>query len=223
MRAPHHPRMRLLVLGASGGIGRWLVRLAAARGHVVTALVRDSATLAAPDGVRLRRGDVTDPAVLDVALPGQDVVLSALGLRRAGRSPWAALESPRDLVAHTMRVLVAAMRRHGVPRVAIVSAAGVGDSLARCSLAVRGLVGAGNVAVAYRDLAEAEAVLAASDRDWLAVRPVTLLDGPPARAARPVARYRLTSAIRRAEVATWMLDAAERPDGFAERRVMLGR
>lgn len=215
--------MRLLVLGASGGVGRWLVRLAAERGHAVTALVRDAAVLAAPDGVRVRRGDVTDPAVLDDVLPGQDAVLSALGLRRAGRSPWAPLRSPPDLVAHATRRLVDAMARHDVRRVVVVSAAGVGDSLARCSFAVRRLVAAGNVGVAYRDLAAAEAALAASDRDWLAVRPVTLLHGPPARAARPIARYGLASAVRRSEVAAWMLDAAARPAPLAERRVLLGR
>jgi putative NADH-flavin reductase len=215
--------VRVLVLGASGGIGRWLVRIAAERGHVVTALVRDSAEVDVPEAVRLRRGDVTDPAVLDVVLPGQDVVLSALGLRRAGRGPWAPLRSPRDLVAHAMRGLVAAMGRHGVRRTIVVSAAGVGDSLACCSLPVRRLVAAGNVGVAYRDLLAAEAVLAASDRDWLAVRPVTLVDGPPQRPARPVARYGLASTVRRAEVATWMLDAAARPTPFVERRVMLGR
>ena len=218
--------MRVLVLGASGGIGRWLVRLAAERGHAVTALVREAATLdasAASDAVRVRRGDITDPAVLDVVLPGHDAVLCALGLRRAGRSPWAPLRSPRDLVAHTARALVAAMARHGVPRVVLVSAAGVGDSLAHCSFPVRRLVAAGNVGVAYRDLAAAEAALAASDRDWCAVRPVTLLDGPPARIARPVARYGVASGVRRAEVATWMLDAAARPIPFVERRVLLGR
>ena len=215
--------MHLLVLGATGGIGRWLVRIAAERGHAVTALARHASELAVPDGVRLRRGDVTDPAVLDAVLPGQDAVLCALGLRRAARSPWAALRSPRDLVGHTARVLVAAMARHGVSRVVLVSAAGVGDSLARCTFPVRRLVGAGNVGVAYRDLAAAEAALAASDRDWCAVRPVTLADGPPARRARPVARYGITSSVRRSEVATWMVDAAEGPAPFAERRVMLGR
>ncbi len=215
--------MRVLVLGASGGIGRWLVRIAAERGHAVTALIRDTSDLEVPDGVRLRRGDVTDPAVLDVVLPGQDVVLSALGLRRAGRSPWAPLRSPRDLVAHVTRVLVAGMERHGVRRTVVVSAAGVGDSLARCSFPVRRLVASGNVAVAYRDLLAAEAALAASGRDWAAVRPVTLLDGPPQRTARPVARYGLASVVRRSEVATWMLDAAARPTPFVERRVMLGR
>jgi uncharacterized protein YbjT (DUF2867 family) len=121
-----------------------------------------------------------------------------------------------------MRALVPAMRSHGVPRLVVISAAGVGDSLPRLTRPVRRLVASGNVAVAYRDLAAAEEVLAASGLDWLAVRPVTLLDGPPRRPARPVARYGLLSTIRRSEVARWMLDAVERPAPFAERRVLLG-
>ena len=217
--------MRLLVLGASGGCGRWLVRLAAERGHEVTALVRPASDVHADAGgarVAVHRGDVADPALLDHVLPGHDAVLSALGLRRAGRSPWAPLRSPSDLTERVTRSLVPAMRRHGVPRLVAISAAGVGDSLPRLTWPVRRLVATGNVAVAYRDLAAMEAALAASDLDWLAVRPVTLADGEPRRAARPVGRYRLTSTVRRSEVAAWMLDAVERPAPFAERRVLLG-
>jgi hypothetical protein len=72
--------MRLLILGASGGCGPWLTRLAAERGHTVTALVRPSATLDAPSGVVVERGDVTDGAVLDSIMPGHEAVLSAIGL-----------------------------------------------------------------------------------------------------------------------------------------------
>ena len=214
--------MRLLILGASGGCGRWLARLAAERGHPVTALVRADTAFDAVPGIVVLRGDVTEPGVLDTVLPGHDAVLSALGLRRAGRSPWAPLRSPADLTERTVRHLLPAMRRHGVERLVAISAAGVGDSLARLTWPVRRLVAAGNVAVAYRDLAAMEALLAASDRDWLAVRPVTLTDGPPRNPARAVARYGLTSTIRRSEVAAWMLDAVVRPAPFAERRVLLG-
>ena len=214
--------MRVLILGASGGCGRWLTRLAAERGHDVATLVRPSAELAAPDGVVVHRGDVTDAAALDRALAGRDAVLSALGLRRAGRSPWAPLRSPPDLTARATRALVPAMRRRGIDRLVAISAAGVGDSLARLGWPVRRLVATGNVAVAYRDLERMERVLEESALDWLAVRPVTLADGAPRRAARPVERYGLTSSVRRSEVAAWMLDAVERPAPFAERRVLLG-
>jgi len=201
--------MRLLVLGASGGIGRWLVKLGALR-HEVTALVRPGAELDAPANVVVRRGDPADAAALAEALAGQDAVLSALGLRRAGKSPWAPLRSPADLTQRVTARLIPAMREQGIGRLAVVSAAGVGESFARCSWPVRKLVSTANVGVAYRDLAAMESVLAASDVDWLAVRPVTLVDGQPTGAARPVERYGLTSTIRRADVAAWMLNAVER-------------
>jgi uncharacterized protein YbjT (DUF2867 family) len=225
--------MRLLVLGASGGCGRWLVRLAAERGHRVTALVRDGSDAAAPAGVVVRRGDAADAATLDAALAAlaalagaggaaDDLaVLSCLGLRRAGRSPWAPLRSPPDLTARVTRLLLPAMHRHGVRRVVALSAAGVGDSLAHCSWPVRRLVAAGNVGVAYRDLAAMEAALAASDAAWIVARPVTLVDGARTGGARQVARYGLTSTIRRADVAAWMLAAAEQPAGSAGRQVMI--
>jgi putative NADH-flavin reductase len=157
--------MYLLILGASGGCGRWLVRIATERGHTITALVRTNAAFDTPPGVVMQRGDVTDVGVLDVVLPGHDAVLSAIGLRRAGRSPWAPLRSPPDLTERTMRQLLPAMKRHGVPRLLTVSAGGVGESLGQLTWPVRRLVGSGNIAVAYRDLAAMEALLAASDRE----------------------------------------------------------
>lgn len=214
--------MRLLILGASGGCGRWLTRFAAERGHAVTALVRASATFAAVPGVAVQRGAVTDATVLEQVVPEHDAIVSALGLRRASRIPWAPLRSPPDLTERTMRLLLPVMQRHGIARLLVMSAGGVGDSLSQLTWPVRRLVASGNIAVAYRDLAAMEAVLAASDRDWLAARPVTLADGDARKPAREVARYGLTSTIRRSEVANWMLDAVAQPAPFAQRGVLLG-
>src|SRR5215207_4206776 len=123
--------MKLLILGASGGVGRWLTRLAAERGHEVTALVRPGSALDATAGVRVLRGDVLDPATLAGALAGQDAVASCLGLRRAGKSPWAPLRSPPDLTERVAAALVPAMERAGVSHLVAVSAGGVGDSAAQ--------------------------------------------------------------------------------------------
>jgi uncharacterized protein YbjT (DUF2867 family) len=214
--------MRLLILGASGGCGQWITRLAHERGHDVTALVRHDSSYRPPTGVTLHLGDVTDRDVLDHVLPGRDAVLCALGLRRAGRNPWARLQSHADLMQHVARLLTDAMLHANVERLIAISAAGVGESKAQCTLPVRLLIRSGNIAVAYRDLEAMETILAASRLDWMVVRPVTLLDGPPKRRARSVARYRLSSVVRRSEVATFMLDVLEMPRPFPEQRVMIG-
>lgn len=214
--------MKLLVLGASGGVGQWLVRLAAGHGHEVTALVRQTSKLDAPSSVRVVRAEILNPSVIGRAVEGQDAVASCLGLRRAGRSPWAPLRSPADLVEMVTRSLVPAMERAGVRRIVAISAGGVGDSFEQLTAPVMWLVTRGNIAVAYRDLERMEATLRASTLDWLAVRPVTLAHGPPTGRAGPVTRYGMTSMVRRSDVAAWMLQALERPGPLAERTVLLG-
>ena len=42
--------MKILVLGASGGCGQWVVKLAYQRGHDITAVVRPNSSYIAPAG-----------------------------------------------------------------------------------------------------------------------------------------------------------------------------
>ena len=214
--------MNLLILGASGSCGQWLVRLAAEHGHSVTAVVRRESAIEPHAGVTIRHADVAEPEALDAVVPGHDAVLSCLGLRRAGKSPWAPLLSPPDLVARVTADLVYAMRAHCVSRLVAISAGGVGNSREQLTWPVRRLIDTANVGVAYRDLAQMEATLAASTLDWCVARPVTLVDGAPTGAAHTVPRYGLLSTIRRADVALWMLERVEQEEAFVERAVLLG-
>lgn len=214
--------MNLLVLGASGGCGRWLCHLARERGHHVRALVRPTTPFDGAAADEMVRGDVLDRSVLDRALAGREAVLSALGIRRAAPwNPWSALASPPDLTTRVAGHLAEAMPRHGVRRIVAISAGGVGDSAPRVHPLFRWLIGHSQMAAAYRDLSGMEAVFAATALDWMAVRPVTLTNGPATGTAHTVSRYGLTSRISRADVAAWMLDAVEAPDPFSERTPMV--
>ncbi|MFD9686543.1 NAD(P)-dependent oxidoreductase [Kitasatospora sp. NPDC059146] len=69
---------KIAVIGANGGIGSAVVAEAAARGHEVTAVVRE------PDryrgaAARVERGDVLDPADVARVAAGRDVLVSAVG------------------------------------------------------------------------------------------------------------------------------------------------
>ena len=109
-RADRMPQMKLTILGASGGIGCQLVQQAVTLGHEVTALVRSSTPFDAPPAVRVLRGEALNAHTLRDAIRGSDAVVSALGQRRAGLSPWAQLLSPRDLMAGCSRSIEATMR-----------------------------------------------------------------------------------------------------------------
>ncbi|WP_412564094.1 SDR family oxidoreductase [Thalassobius sp. MITS945101] len=77
--------LRICIAGATGYLGRHLVREAHKRSHQVTALVRAASKARFPDGVTIVQGEATQPetlAPLQAALAGTDVMISALGLTR---------------------------------------------------------------------------------------------------------------------------------------------
>src|SRR5437764_14190087 len=111
--------MKLLLLGATGGTGRQLVSQALEAGHRVTALVRSPEKLIAQEHLLVRAGDATDPESVDIAVAGQEAVLSALGVR----SPLG-----EELITPSLRALVPAMHKHGVRRLIWLSALGVGQA-----------------------------------------------------------------------------------------------
>lgn len=69
--------MKIALIGASGFVGSALLKEAAARGHSVTAIVRNPGKIAETKGVSVVKADVTDAAALAVLLKGHDVVVSA--------------------------------------------------------------------------------------------------------------------------------------------------
>lgn len=108
---------RIAVFGANGSIGRCVVTEALARGHTVTAAVRDPARYQGLTPVVLR-GDVLDPADVARVAEGQDVLVSAVG---GGDRPG----SP-GLVGPAARSLVEGLRALGgaAPRLIAVGGAG---------------------------------------------------------------------------------------------------
>jgi hypothetical protein len=108
--------MRVAVLGATGTIGRRIVREALERGHSVTAIARDTSKLdAAHDRLELASCDATKAQDLEALIADHDAVVSAVGPTR-GSEPTVVIEVTRALAAAAMTA--------GVRRVLIVGGAG---------------------------------------------------------------------------------------------------
>src|SRR6266700_4697433 len=121
--------MRLLVVGATGGLGQDVVADAVARGHHTAALLRNPAHTAFPDPVEIVPGDVLDPSSLAPAVSGREAVICALGTP----SP----RTPSTLLEQGTRNLVAAMSQQGVGRLVCVTLLGTGSSRANASFLYR--------------------------------------------------------------------------------------
>jgi putative NADH-flavin reductase len=195
---------KLLVLGATGGTGRSLIEQAVAAGFVVTAVVRNPHKL--PSGaraVRIVMGDlVTDPAVLHAAVPGQDAVISTLGVGQSFRSG--------HLISQSTPAIVARMREDGVRRLVFTSAFGVGATRRDTPLLPRLFI-ATLLRDIYRDKEAGEQAILTSDLDWTIVYPVGLTDGPRTGRYRIGERLSLRGSprISRADVADLLLRQVE--------------
>src|SRR5437879_9768477 len=76
-------RLRILIIGATGGTGRQLVRQALEQGHQVTAFVRKPKKLKIEHAnLRVVKGNVLDYASVESAMRDQNAVVCALGHKR---------------------------------------------------------------------------------------------------------------------------------------------
>lgn len=161
--------MRLFIVGATGGIGRHLLRIGLERGHELTAYVRSPQKISPlPESLELVRGDLFNSGETARALAGHDTVLSAFG----PTTIW-----PTTLRRDFGRTLAAAMLESGVRRVQLVSAAFLFPKI--------GLVGELLKPTVFRfmapDMADMEREIMKDELEWTIVRPPRLTNAP----ARP--------------------------------------
>lgn len=194
------------------------------RGHDVVAVVRASAMhhTSFPAGVVVRPCAVYEGTGVDDAIAGANAIISCLGIRRRNPlNPWSPLRSPEDTTCRSIGHILQAMERAGVRRIACISAAGVGDSINRVALPLRGLIRHSNLRPAYHDLDRMEQRLAESDMEWLALRPTTLTNRHRSIPARQTASYGMFSRISRAAVANALVDFADGSSTARQGRCMV--
>jgi len=198
--------MKLVVFGPTGGTGRELIRQALAAGHEVTAFSRRPFDTQAT----LITGDVLDRAAVTNAVRGHDVVLSALGTR-----PWRHI----DICSGGVAQMIPAMQEAGVRRIIVMSSLGVGEP--RSGALVR-FAGATVLRRAFRDKAAMEAQLAASELDWICVRPGFLTSGKARGTWRVADDGSLKGGrISRADSAAFMLQQLASPEWLRRRPVIV--
>jgi putative NADH-flavin reductase len=163
--------MKLIVFGASRGVGMQVVKQALEAGHHVTAFVRSPEKFEVThDHLIVVKGDALDADAVANAIAGQEAVISALG-------------PTRPPVPHMMESaaqnIVAGMKKHGVRRLVSTTGAGVRQPEDQPKL-IDHFIGfllnllAKDVVL---DSAANVKVIQASDLDWTVVRYPRLVDG----------------------------------------------
>jgi putative NADH-flavin reductase len=192
--------MRLFVLGATGRTGSAVVAQGLARGHEITTLGRSAFAGQAKSLCNIV-GNPMHAGALAAALPGNDVVLSALGTRGLGAT---------SVLADGVRATIEAMRCTGVRRLVIVS-----SSLLDSNIGWMGrFIGRTMLRHHVHDQHAMEKQVTESDLDW------TVLRAPRFSNGAFTGRYIVTAEsegretpglpMAREDVACMMLDTAER-------------
>ena len=193
--------MKILIIGASGGTGKELVRQALEQGHEVAAFVRQPRrlTLSHPR-LSLIQGDVLDPVSVGNAVRGKDAVLCALGHKR-----WFIKTS---ILSRGTKNIVASMEQHGVERLLCETSLGVGDSWGRLGLYYTLFVQPVIVFFYFRDKGLQEKIIRSSRLKYTIVRPGQLTNGAKRGTYKHgpnLGNWIITPRISRADVADFML------------------
>jgi len=192
---------RVLIVGATGGTGRELVKQALARGYAVTALARTPARIEVTHPrLTVVQGDVLDPESVATAMRGQEAVLCALGHRRYAY--------PTRILSDGTRNIVQAMRAHGSRRLVCETSLGLGDSAFRLGLLYTLFIIPVILPFYFWDKTRQEHMIARSSVEWVIVRPGALNNGDQrgrVQQGRGVGSLLWTVRVSRADVAAFML------------------
>jgi putative NADH-flavin reductase len=163
--------MKIVVFGASRGVGWQVVNQALEAGHTVTAFVRSPEKLGVRHAnLRIIKGDAMDADAVEMAIAGQEAVISAVG-------------PTRPPVPHMMETsaknIVAGMKKHGVRRLVSTTGAGIRQPEDKPKLIDHFISFLLNLLAkdVVQDSAENVKVIQASDLDWTVVRFPRLMDG----------------------------------------------
>jgi len=191
--------VRLLIFGATGGVGRQLVEQALEQGHAVTAFARNPSALdIGHEHLTIVEGNVMDAVSVDRAVPGHDAVLATLG-----SPPW----KNTAVRSEGTRNITDAMERAGIHRLVSLSTLGAGDSWPTLPFKFK-LLFHTLLRNAFAAHQRQEIHITQSRLDWTIVRPGAYTEGDRTGVYRhgfPATDKAITAEISRADVADFML------------------
>jgi putative NADH-flavin reductase len=161
--------MKVLIFGATGSIGRLLVKQGLEQGHQVTAFVRDPAKLNIQHpNLAVVQGDVMDLPVVEKVVQGQDAILCSLGsgLKRTG-----------TIRSEGTGQIIRAMEKTGVRRLICQTTLGVGDSQGNLNFFWKYIMFGFLLRQVFANHVLQEDYVKQSRLDWTIVRPSAFVDG----------------------------------------------
>lgn len=194
--------MKLLVIGATRGIGRCLVEMALNEGHGVTALVRDPGQMkVSHERLRVIRGDIRNREAVNRAVENQNAVCITIGINPTRK--------PVSVFSDGTKNVIEAMTHSAADQLFCVTGIGAGDSRNHGGFFYDRIFNPLFLKTIYEDKDRQEALVRNSNLEWVIVRPGFLTNGPLRGTYRVLVDLEGVRAgkISRADVAHFILGA----------------
>ncbi len=191
--------MKLIIFGATGTLGRVLVKHAIKAGHQVTAFTRSGEfPHLSHANLSIVQGDVLAANVVAASLKNQEAVIVALGAGRKGHVRTAGTQN-----------IIAGMREHGVKRLLVQSTLGANDSKENLNFFWKNIMFGMLLRPAMADHETQEEAVGTSGLAWTIMRPAAFTDGPATGAYKHGFAHdsaaKLTLKISRADIADFFM------------------
>jgi putative NADH-flavin reductase len=217
---------RILLLGASGRTGKYILEYALKQGFEVVALVRNPDKIATQSPrLKVIKGAPDNANDISNAIVGCDAVISALNKNRTSDLPWAKPLGPEKLMTTSISNAIAAMKTHNLRRIVVLCAMGVGDSAKHAGGLMNWMIRNTNLSVTYADHESQEAALRASGLDWTSARAAGLSNAETLKSL--IVSYdnqpKASMSISRKQVAKFMVDGLSNTALFSKAPVVSER
>jgi putative NADH-flavin reductase len=203
--------MKLLIIGATRGIGKALLETALEEEFDVTVLAREPARLGLErSGLRIVKGDVENSGSVIEAAEGQDAICSCIGVPITFQ--------PVRLFSKAAANLVAAVKKNPGQKCVVVTGIGAGDSSGHGGFLYDRIFKPLFLKTIYADKDREEEIIKRSGVDWLIVRPAGLTNGPR------TGKYKVyndlsgvvSKRISRLDVADFIIKQLKNPEHFGK-------
>jgi putative NADH-flavin reductase len=195
--------MKLLLIGATQGVGFELLQQALQAGHEVTLIARHPENLEVNhENLTVVKGGILDKSIVEQSVNRQDVVCITIGTKPTRK--------PVSVYSEGTKVVIEAMKKSSCRRLLCVTGIGAGDSRGHGGFLYDRIINPLLLGKIYQDKDRQEAIVRQSDLDWEIIRPGLLTNGPHTGKYRVLTDLSGVKAgnISRADVADFMLREA---------------
>ncbi|MBT8334765.1 MAG: SDR family oxidoreductase [Deltaproteobacteria bacterium] len=203
--------MKILIIGASRGIGKALMECALEENNEVTVLARNPSKITANHTqLSVLEGDILNLNSITSALKGQDAVCSCIGCPITFK--------PVDLFSRGAENIVTALTGERGKKYVTVTGIGAGDSKGHGGFLYDKIFNPLFLKTIYQDKDREEAIIKSSPLDWLIVRPAGLTNGPRTSIYHAINDMSgvTMKRISRRDVADFILKELQEPSNFGK-------